>query len=112
MDLTPYLTFEFSVAVLAGFVGAYIRGFTGFGSNLIWAPALVTVMDPIQAVAIMGIVGLIGTTQIALPVLKKVAWKEIYPIIIASWITTPFGIWVLYDLNAKAYLYLVTKIQP
>jgi uncharacterized membrane protein YfcA len=101
MDVTPYLTFEFSVAILAGFVGAYIRGFTGFGSNLIWAPALVTVMDPVQAVAIMGIVGLIGTTQIALPVLKKVAWKEVYPIIIASWITTPFGIWVLYGLNAK-----------
>ena len=101
MDLTPYLTFEFSVAVLAGFVGAYIRGFTGFGSNLIWAPALVTVMDPVQAVAIMGIVGLVSTTQIALPVLKKVIWKEVYPIIIASWITVPFGIWILYDLNAK-----------
>jgi uncharacterized membrane protein YfcA len=58
-------------------------------------------MDPVQAVAIMGIVGLVGTTQIVLPVLKKVVWREVYPIIIASWITVPFGIWVLYDLNAK-----------
>ena len=101
MDLTPYLTFEFSVAILAGFLGAYIRGFTGFGANLIWAPALVTVMEPVQALAIMGIVGLVSTTQIALPVLKKITWREVYPIIIASWITVPFGIWVLYDLNAK-----------
>ena len=101
MDLTPYLTFEFSVAIIAGFVGAYIRGFTGFGTNLIWAPALVIVMEPIQAVAIMGIVGLLGTTQIALPVLKLVVWKEVYPIILASWITVPFGIWALYDLDAK-----------
>ena len=101
MDLAPYLTFEFNVAILAGFVGAYIRGFTGFGSNLIWAPALVTVIEPVQAVAIMGIVGLAGTAQIALPIVKTVAWREIYPIIIASWITAPFGIWVLYDLNAE-----------
>ena len=76
MDLAPYLTFEFNVAILAGFVGAYIRGFTGFGSNLIWAPALVTVIEPVQAVAIMGIVGLAGTAQIALPIVKTVAWRE------------------------------------
>jgi uncharacterized protein len=101
MNLTPYLTFEFSIAILAGFAGAYIRGFTGFGSNLIWAPALVTVMEPVQAVAIMGIVGLTGTAQVALPILKNVGWKEIYPIILASWITAPFGIFVLYTLNAK-----------
>ena len=100
MDLTPYLTFEFSVAILAGFFGAYIRGFTGFGANLIWAPALVTVIEPVQAVAIMGIVGLISTAQIALPILKNVSWKEIYPIIITSWITAPLGILVLYELNA------------
>ena len=101
MDLTPYLTFEFSIAILAGFAGAYIRGFTGFGSNLIWAPALVTVMEPVQAVAIMGIVGLAGTTQVALPILKNIVWKDIYPIILASSITAPFGIFVLYTLNAK-----------
>ena len=101
MDLTPYLTFEFGIAMLAGFAGAYIRGFTGFGSNLIWAPALVTVMEPVQAVAIMGMVGLAGTTQVALPILKNVAWKEIYPIIFASWITAPFGIFVLYTLDAR-----------
>ena len=101
MDLTPYLTFEFGIAMLAGFAGAYIRGFTGFGSNLIWAPALVTVIEPVQAVAIMGIVGLAGTTQVALPILKNVVWKEVYPIIFASWITAPFGIFVLYTLNAK-----------
>jgi hypothetical protein len=100
MDLTPYLTFEFSLAILAGFFGAYIRGFTGFGANLIWAPALVTLIEPVQAVAIMGIVGLISTAQIALPILKNVSWKEIYPIIITSWITAPLGILVLYELNA------------
>ena len=100
MELEPYLTFEFGVAILTGFFGAYIRGFTGFGSNLIWAPALVTVIEPVQAVAIMGIVGLISTTQIALPILKNVAWKEIYPIIITSWVTAPLGILVLYDLNS------------
>ena len=94
MDLTPYLTFEFSIAILAGFAGAYVRGFTGFGSNLIWAPALVTVMEPVQAVAIMGIVGLAGTTPVALPILKNVVWIEVYPIIFASWIPAPCGIFV------------------
>ena len=101
MDFESYLTIEFSVAILAGFAGAYVRGFTGFGANLIWAPALVTVIEPVQAVAIMGIVGLATTTQIAVPILKHVSWKEVFPIIISSWITAPLGIWVLYDLDAE-----------
>ena len=101
MNLANYLTLDFSLAILAGFFGAYIRGFTGFGANLIWAPALVTVIEPVQAVAIMGIVGLISTAQVALPIIKKVNWKEIYPIIISSWITAPLGILILYDLNTE-----------
>ena len=100
MDLTPYMTFGFAMAALAGFAGGYIRGFTGFGSNLIWAPVLVSVMAPVQAVAIMGLVGMVGTAQIAIPVAKDADWKGIYPIILASWLTAPFGIWALYHLEA------------
>ena len=49
------------MAALAGFAAGYIRGFSGFGANLIWAPVLVTVMNPVQALAIMSLVGLAGT---------------------------------------------------
>jgi uncharacterized membrane protein YfcA len=89
------------MAALAAFAGAYIRGFTGFGANLIWAPVLVSVMDPVQAVAIMGLVGMVGTVQIAIPAAKDANWKEILPIVLASWITVPFGIWALYLMEAE-----------
>ena len=101
MDFTPYMTFGFAMAALAGFAGGYIRGFTGFGSNLIWAPVLVTVMEPVQAVAIMGLVGMMGTIQIAIPVAKDADWKGIYPIILAAVVTSPLGIWALYNLEAE-----------
>ena len=101
MDFTPYMTFGFAMAALAGFAGGYIRGFTGFGSNLIWAPVLVTVMEPVQAVAIMGLVGMMGTIQIAIPVAKVADWKGIYPIILAAVVTSPLGIWALYNLEAE-----------
>ena len=81
MDLAPFLTFGFAMAALAGFVSGVVRGFTGFGANLVWAPVLVTVMDPIQALAIMGMVGLAGTVQIAIPVAKVADWNGLYPII-------------------------------
>ncbi len=100
MDLTPYMNFGFAMAALAGFAGGYIRGFTGFGSNLIWAPVLVTVMPPVQAVAIMGLVGIMGTVQIALPVAKVADWKGIYPIILTAAVTSPLGLWALYHLEA------------
>jgi uncharacterized membrane protein YfcA len=100
MYLEPYLTPGFGLAALAGFVGAYIRGYTGFGTNLIWAPVLVSVVNPVEALAIMGMVGLVGTIQLTIPVMKYVDWKGIYPIVLASWLTVPFGIWVLYNTNA------------
>ena len=98
MDLTDYYTFEFFIAAFAGFIGGLIRGFTGFGANLIWAPALIMVIDPVQAVAIMALVGTFSSVQIAVPASKHVDWREIYPIILASWITVPIGIWALYSL--------------
>jgi len=101
MDLESYLTFEFGIAALAGLIGAYDRGFTGFGANLIWAPALVTVMNPVQAVAIMGIVGLFSSIQIVLPIIKDVNWNETCPIVISAWFIAPFGVWVLYGLDAE-----------
>ena len=102
MDITSYLTIEFGFAALAGFIGSYVRGFTGFGANLIWAPALVTVMNPVQAVAIMGIVGLVSSVQIIVPVISKVNWDEVWPIITSSWLLVPFGIWALYDVNPES----------
>ena len=107
MDLTDYYTFEFLIAVFAGFMGGLIRGFTGFGANLIWAPALIMVIDPVQAVAIMALVGTFSSVQIAVPASKHVNWREIYPIILASWITVPIGIWALYSLppdNIKRFI--------
>ena len=77
MDFTPYMTSGFAIAALAGFAGSYNRGFTSFGSNLIWAPGLVTVMEPVQAVAIMGLVGMIETVQITIPIVKVADWKGI-----------------------------------
>jgi uncharacterized membrane protein YfcA len=100
MYIEPYLTVDFGVAASAGFVGAYVRGYTGFGTNLIWAPVLVSVMDPVEALAVMGMVGLLGTVQLTIPVVKFADWKGIYPIVLASWLTVPFGIWMLYSIDA------------
>ena len=100
MDLTSYMTFGFAMAALAGFAGAYIQGFTGFGANLVWAPVLVTVIDPVQAVAIMALVGSVNTLQIIGPAAKQADWKGIYPIILAAAVTAPLGIWALYNMEA------------
>lgn len=89
------------MAALAAFAGACIRGFTGFGANLIWAPVLVSVIDPVQAVAVMGIVGSVNTLQIVAPAAKKADWSGIYPIIIAAGVTAPIGIWALYHMEAE-----------
>lgn len=50
MDLTVA---EFAIATSIVFVGAMVRGFTGFGASLIWISGLTFLMDPDEAVPVI-----------------------------------------------------------
>ena len=47
MDFASLFDTSLAIAAAGGLVGAIIRGFTGFGTNLVWAPVLVLVYGPI-----------------------------------------------------------------
>lgn len=101
MDLSAILTIDIAYAAGAGFLGAFVRGFTGFGANLIWAPVLVILFGPVEAVAIMGLAGLVSTVQLCVPAARQADWHEIWPIVLMSLIAAPLGVFTLYHVDAE-----------
>ena len=80
------------LASIFAMVGAAIRGLTGFGANLIWAPALVVLYGPAETVAIMGITGILSAVPMFVPAMGKVDWREIRIIIVSAFVLAPAGV--------------------
>ncbi len=91
------------IASIFAMVGAAIRGLTGFGANLIWAPALVVLYGPAEAVAIMGITGILSAFPMFVPAMGKVDWREIRIMIVSAFFLAPAGVLSLLDLEPEMF---------
>jgi uncharacterized protein len=74
------------LAAVAAFVGAFVQSTTGFGFALVLSPALFAVMDPVEAVMALLVLGL----ALNLLVLferggpEHVDWRSLVPMLLAS----------------------------
>lgn len=91
------------IASIFAMVGAAIRGLTGFGANLIWAPALVVLYGPVETVAIMGITGILSAVPMFVPAMGKVDWREIRIIIVSAFVLAPAGVLSLLYLEPDMF---------
>jgi hypothetical protein len=94
-DLAFLLTPVFAIAAAVAFAGAILRGFTGFGANLILAPVYAVLFGPVEAVQLVVIISVIAVWQIFVPAAKVVDWREIAPMIGAAIVLSPLGVWAL-----------------
>ena len=91
------------IASMFAMAGAAIRGLTGFGANLIWAPVLVVLYGPAETVVIMGITGLLSAFPIFVPAMSVVDWRELRVIILSAFILAPAGVWSLLGLEPDMF---------
>ena len=76
-----------AIAVLAGVV----RGFSGFGSALIYMPLVAAVYGPRTAAVTLLIIDTLGTAPFTVRACWQCTWREVLPIYIAAAIAVPFG---------------------
>ena len=79
--------FAVAIAVLSGLV----RGFSGFGSALIYIPLVAAVYAPRTAAVTLLLIDTLGTTPITARSLAHCTWREVLPIFVAAAIALPFG---------------------
>src|SRR5436190_1442151 len=76
-----------AIAALSGFV----RGFSGFGSALIYIPLIAAVYEPRIAASTLLLIDLCGSLPFTIRSFSTCNWREVFPITVAAAIAVPFG---------------------
>jgi hypothetical protein len=101
MEFQEIVNANLAIAAAFAVLSAAIRGFTGFGSNLIWGPVLLYLYGPVEMVAIMAMTGAMAILQIAVPAARIANWRDIRVILIAAILIAPLGIYSLIHLDPE-----------
>jgi uncharacterized membrane protein YfcA len=92
----------FAIAALAVFVGAYARGFSGFGSGMIWAGGLSLVLPPVVVVPAIFLLDLIASAHLVPRVWKDIDWRSLFWVLLGTLVATAPGLYLLTVLPANA----------
>src|SRR5690606_12916793 len=79
------------VAALAGAV----RGFSGFGSALIYVPLVAAIYEPRIAAVTLLLIDLVSSLPFTIPAFKRCNWREVAPVGVATALTVPLGTMIL-----------------
>src|SRR3954468_153427 len=76
-----------AVAALSGFV----RGFSGFGSALIYIPLIAAIYEPRIAAPTLLLIDLAGSVPFTIRELPRCNWREVTPVTTAAALAVPLG---------------------
>jgi uncharacterized protein len=91
----PRFPIALGIAALAGLV----RGFTGFGSALIYMPLVSAVYSPRLAAPTLLLIDTICSLPFAIRAMPQCNWREVTPVTIAGALALPFGVAMLVYLD-------------
>ncbi len=91
----PRFPIALGIAALAGLV----RGFTGFGSALIYMPLVSAVYSPQIAAVTLLLINSISSLPVSIRAIPDCNWREVAPVTIAGAVAVPFGAAVLVYLD-------------
>ena len=87
----PRFALALGISVLSGAV----RGFSGFGSALIYVPLMSALYGPKIGAASFLLIDFVTGIVFSLGVWRQAAWREIVPLAVSAIIAAPFGTLIL-----------------
>lgn len=103
---TPGLVWLLLVITVAGI----IRGFTGFGTALIFAPVANIFLEPRQVVTVIALTGVASNAVILPRAWGQASRREVGLLVAAALLTVPVGLGLLDVLDRTAVRWIVTGI--
>ncbi len=86
---------ELIFATIAVFGGAYVRGYSGFGSSLLWISSLSLVLPPVEVIPVVFLLEVAASVRLLPRVWKEVDWRSLRWLGFGTLIATPPGIYLL-----------------
>jgi uncharacterized protein len=86
---------RFVAAAIVSALSGLVRGFSGFGSALIYIPLISAIYEPRIAAATFLLIDLLGSMPFSVPEFRRCNWREVAPITIVAAFMAPVGTLVL-----------------
>jgi len=88
-----------SLALGVVLVGGVVLGYSGFGTGLIFVALLSLIYSPREAVAMLMIMGSLGTSMLLTSAIRHTIWRETVPMTIVAILVIPIGSYVLLTMD-------------
>ncbi len=88
----------FSVAVAAA--GGFVRGYSGFGSALIWVSGLSLVLPPALVIPATYLLDIVASGHLLPKVWKEIDWRSLRWLLLGTCAATPAGVYLLANASA------------
>ena len=83
-------------------LGAFIKGYTGFGSSMVWVTSLSLVLPPLEVVPMVLMFEVITSIRMLPQVWREVEWRSLWLLMLGTSVATPLGIYALAAIPADA----------
>lgn len=103
-------TREFALLAGTAFLAGTVRGFSGFGSGLIYLPVAAQVLSPFQALTTGVIADMLGALPNIPRALRECDRGDVLRMIAGIVVAVPLGIWTLSYLEPDTFRFVVSGI--
>ena len=94
----------------AAFLAGIIRGFSGFGTAMVYLPLAAQVLPPVQAIVSMVLFDLIGIWPTVPRALKYAKLPDVFRLGLGMVLTTPLGLLALYFMSQSSFRLLASVL--
>ncbi len=109
--LTAALTERrFIAAVAIAALSGFVRGFSGFGSALVYIPLISAVYEPRIAAPTLLLIDLVGSAPFTIRELPRCNWREVVPIIAAAALAVPLGTMALILIDPIVLRWMIAAL--
>jgi uncharacterized membrane protein YfcA len=99
--MLPHMDVVLPLLLTAALAGA-VRGFTGFGTALVFMPIASGIVPPWEAVVVLFVIDGVTTLPLVPDALRKCTWREVAPLCLGATVTVPIGAYFLLSVDPTA----------
>jgi hypothetical protein len=96
--------------LLAIGVAGIVRGFTGFGTALVFVPVAGIFLAPQTVVGVMTLTGIVSTFALLPRAWRQADRREVGILALAALLTVPLGLWVMQELEPVTIRWVVAAV--
>jgi uncharacterized membrane protein YfcA len=101
---------RFAIAAAIALLAGLVRGFTGFGSALIYVPLISAIYEPRVAAATILLIDTTCSLPWTMTAAPQANWRELWPVSLAATLTIPLGVALLVYVDPLILRWLVCAL--